>query len=200
MGKTALHHAVENGSTRVVKQLLCLKPVPVNVLAMDQHGHMPLYYALDTPKGDEESWTFVLAPLLLPKPANLSYAAYLSQPDHGYNFLVTMDLLAKANKLDSSLVHKAVQKLPSPSGSAAVQARSQAQPGAAQPGESLLQQARAPQRERMARAKARGGTAVLTVPSEQGIRSMATLLKEQQEYLQKLQTANRLPWTSFPQH
>ncbi len=26
------------------------------------------------------------------------------------------DLLAKANKLDSSLVHKAVQKLPSPSG------------------------------------------------------------------------------------
>ncbi len=41
-------------------------------------------------RGDEESWTFVLALLLLPKPANLSYAAYLSQPDHGYNFLVTM--------------------------------------------------------------------------------------------------------------
>ena len=49
-GKTALHHAVENGSTRVVKQLLILKPVPADVLAMDKDGHMPLYYALHTHK------------------------------------------------------------------------------------------------------------------------------------------------------
>ena len=47
-GKTALHHTVENGSTRVVKQLLSLKPVPADVLAMDKDGHMPLYYAIAT--------------------------------------------------------------------------------------------------------------------------------------------------------
>jgi len=33
-------------------------------------------------RGDEESWTFMLALLLLAKLGNLSYAAYLSQPDH----------------------------------------------------------------------------------------------------------------------
>lgn len=219
-GKTALHHAVENGSTRVVKQLLSLKPVPADVLAMDKDGHMPLYYAIATHRGDEESWTFVLALLLLAKPANLSYAAYLSQPDHANNTALSLaastaaslhasqqahsrlamlqapsklqDLLAKADKLDSSHVQKAVQKLLSPSGSAAVQRRSQAQPGAAQPGESLLQQAQARQRERMARAKARGGTAVSLGPLEQATKSMplATLLKEQQECLQKLQNTH----------